>query len=212
MPCIHFNETLLCLRYTDREVDYEDGFFHMHQLEEAWYKNMADEFNPSWIHVLDESMMEWLNKYAPGFMFVGHKAHSFGNERHTICCALTTILWRAQIVEGKDQTRELGPKEQAELGATVRLVLQRCTPIFGTGKAVVLDSGFCVAKGVVALESKGVYAGALIKKQRYWPKGVLGEAMDEHFRNKEVGDVDMLEAKQKTTSHSESSVSRNQTI
>jgi hypothetical protein len=60
-----------------------------------------------------------------------------------------------------------------------------CTPIFGTGKVVV----------VVALASRGVYAGALIKKRRYWPKGVLGEAIDEHFRNKEVGDVDMLEAK-----------------
>jgi hypothetical protein len=70
-----------------------------------------------------------------------------------------------------------------------------CTPIFGTGKAVVLDSGFCVAKGIVALASRGVYAGALIKKRRYWPKGVLGEAINEHFRNKEVGDIDMLEAK-----------------
>jgi hypothetical protein len=68
-----------------------------------------------------------------------------------------------------------------------------CEPIFGTGKCVVLDSGFCVSKGIVALEAKGVYAGALIKKRKYWPKGVPGAAIDRHFANKEVGDVDMVE-------------------
>ena len=53
---------------------------------------MAGDFNPSWINVLDELMMEWLNKYAPRFMCVGHKHHNFGNESHTICCGLTPIL------------------------------------------------------------------------------------------------------------------------
>jgi hypothetical protein len=190
-----FDEILSSLRYTNKEVDFPDGFFHMRQLEEAWNKNMADEFSPSWINVLDESMMEWFNKYAPGFMCVGRKPHPFGNERHTICCALTSILWRAQIVEGKDRPQQLGPKEHAQLGATVGLMLRMCEPIYGTGKAVVLDSGFCVAKGIVALEAKGVYAGALIKKRRYWPKSVPGGAIDEHFVGKEVGDVDMLEVK-----------------
>ena len=33
--------------------------------------------------------MEWLNKYAPGFMCVGYKPHPFDNERHTIFCGLT---------------------------------------------------------------------------------------------------------------------------
>ena len=71
---------------------------------------MAEEFNPSWITVLYESMMGWSNKYAPGFMYVGHKPHPFGNERHTICCGLTSILWRAQIVEEKYLPRLLGKK------------------------------------------------------------------------------------------------------
>ena len=62
---------------------------------------MAEEFNPSWINVLDESMMEWFNKYAPQFMCVGSKPHTFGNERHTICCGLTSIFWRSHIEGGK---------------------------------------------------------------------------------------------------------------
>ena len=47
--------------------------------------------------ILNKSMIEWFDKYAPGFMCVGPKPHPFNNERHTICCVLTYILWRAQI-------------------------------------------------------------------------------------------------------------------
>ena len=48
-------------------------------MEEAWNMNMAEEFNPSWINVLDESRMELFNKYAPRFMCVGVKPHPFNN-------------------------------------------------------------------------------------------------------------------------------------
>ena len=45
-------------------------------------------------------------------------------------------------------------------------------------------------KGIIDLECKGVYAAALIKKRRYWPKGVLGDLVDTHFEDKEDGDVE----------------------
>ena len=64
--------------------------------------NMDEEFNLSWINVLEKIMMEWFNKYAPGFMCDGHKPHPFGNERYTICCGLTSILWIYQKLEVKD--------------------------------------------------------------------------------------------------------------
>ena len=67
--------------------------------------------------------MEWFKKWDPGFMCVGHKPHPFGNERHTISCALTSIWWRAQIVEGKERTTQIGPKKWADLGNTVGIVL-----------------------------------------------------------------------------------------
>ena len=38
----------------------------------------------------------------------------------------------------------------------------------------------------------GVYAGALIKKRRYWPKHVPGDLIDEYFKDKEVGETDSL--------------------
>ena len=48
-----FNEILASIRYTNREVNYEDGLFHMKHIEEVWNKNMADRFDPSWINVLN---------------------------------------------------------------------------------------------------------------------------------------------------------------
>ena len=89
MSCHRFDEILASLKYKNGEVNYEDGLFHMRQMLEAWKKNMADKFNPYWINVINESIMEWYNKFAPGFMCVGCKQYPFGNEIHTICCRLT---------------------------------------------------------------------------------------------------------------------------
>ena len=99
------------------------------------------------------------------------------------------ILWRTQIVEGEDRPKQLGPKIHSELGRTFGLML-----LFSTGKAVVIDSGLCVANFIFALAAKGVYAVALIKKRRYWPKSVAGDLIEQNFAYKEVGGVDMLEA------------------
>ena len=51
-------EDILCnLSYTDKNVPaYNDKFFHMRQMEDAWNENMTKFFEPSWVSVLDESM------------------------------------------------------------------------------------------------------------------------------------------------------------
>ena len=147
---------------------------------------MEEKFNPGWINVLEEIIMERFNNYSPGFIFVGRKPHPFGNERHMICCGLTSILWRPQIVEGKYCPSQRGAKKHQELGKTVGLILRMCKHIFGSGKAVVFDSGVCVAKGIVELEYRGVYGGVLTKKRRYWPNNVPDNDTDKHFEGNEV--------------------------
>ena len=98
-------------------------------------------------------------------MCFGLKPHPFGNERHTIFCGLTCILWISQIAEGKYHPHKLVQKEYNELGKMVSLMLSMCRPIFGSSKAVVLDSVFCVAKFITEIKPKGVYAVAMIKKR-----------------------------------------------
>ena len=55
-----------------------------------------------------------------------------------------------------------------------------------------LDSGFCVLKALVELKKKGVFAHALIKKRRYWPRHVPRDHIIAHFTNEEVGKADAI--------------------
>jgi len=75
-------------------------------------------------------------------------------------------------------------------GTTVALMLRMTKPIHGTGKVVVLDSGFCVLQGIISLREAGVFSAALIKKRRYWPKFIEGDAVKERMEEKSVGDCD----------------------
>ena len=97
-------------------------------------------------------------------------------------------------MEGKDRTTEIGKKKLEDLGKTVGIMLQICEPIFSTGKYSVLDIGFYVSRGITAVLEFGVYAAALIKKRKYWPKGVPGDDIDQYFDDKDFTHVDMLDA------------------
>jgi Transposase IS4 len=83
-------------------------------------------------------------------------------------------------------------KEYEEKGKTVGLLLRLTKLLWSTGKIVVLDSGFCVLKGIIELRQRGVFASAVIKKRRYWPKYIPGEVIQQHFEGLEVGSVDAL--------------------
>ena len=65
-------------------------------------------------------------------------------------------------------------------------------PIHTSGCCVILDSGFCVLKGLIELRKRGVFASALIKKRWYWPRYVDGNAINAHMAGKPLGAVDAL--------------------
>ena len=68
---------------------YSEEVIHKtRQMKEEYNNNMAVEFDALCLNVLDKSMMEWFNEYAPGFMCIGRKYRLFGTERHTIRCVL----------------------------------------------------------------------------------------------------------------------------
>jgi hypothetical protein len=62
--------------------------------------------------------------------------------------------------------------------------MQMLQSYFVTGRYVILDSGFCVLMGLIALNKAGC---VVIKKPWYWPYLVPGEAMDRMFDKQEVG-------------------------
>ena len=49
-----------------------------------------------------------------------------------------------------------------------------------------------LSKGITALLGFGVYAAALIKKRKYWTRGLPGDATDQYFSDKDVTYVNML--------------------
>lgn len=194
MSRYRFDQILSNLRFTmDDPPAYKDPFWEIRQLIDAWNENMDEEFIAGWLSCLDESISVWTNEFTcPGFMFVPRKPHPFGNEYHTVCCCLCGVLYRLELMEGKDAPPERPAEQFSELGKTVGLLLRMTRSIWGTGKALVLDSGFCVLKGIVELKKKGVYAAAQIKKRRYWPKHVDGDAIKSYFEDKDVGSVAAL--------------------
>ena len=115
------------------------------------------------------------------------KPWPFGHECHTMCCSLSGILWQMELVEGKDSPSQIIPKFSNK-GTTVGLLLHVLVPIFAKGMVVILDSGFCVLRGMIELKKRGVYASTLIKKHKYWPKHIKGAEIKVHFDGKDVGD------------------------
>jgi hypothetical protein len=194
MTCKRFEAILLALTYTNEiPPAYKDKFWEVRQIITAWNTNMAEIFTPSWVSCLDESMSPWNNRWTcPGWMFVPRKPHPFGNEYHSICCAETMIMYGIELVEGSDTPPQRPRDPNERLGKTVGLLLRLCKPIYSRGFVVILDSGFCVLRGIVELRKKGVFAAAVIKKRKYWPKHVPGAAMDERMEAKAVGDCDSL--------------------
>ncbi|KAL7447697.1 LOW QUALITY PROTEIN: hypothetical protein ACHAXS_000075 [Conticribra weissflogii] len=58
-------------------------------------------------------------------------------------------------------------------------------PIHNMDKVVTMDSGFCVAAGILALHDVGVFA--LINKQgKFWPKHVPWNQIDEYMKDKPI--------------------------
>lgn len=162
-----YEEIIRSLTYTSNpKPQFKDKFWQIRMLVDCWNNNMASFFSPSWVRsCLDESMSPWTSRWTcPGWMFVPRKPHPTGNEYHTIACGLSGVLWHMEVVEGKDQPPEMR-KEFDEMGKTVGLMLRVTRQIWSTGKVIILDSGFCVLKGIVELMKRGVFASALIKKR-----------------------------------------------
>ena len=190
-----FNDIVRHLTLTDvRPPGYTDKFWEVRQMIQIWNENIDEIFSPGWICCLDESMSIWYGKYScPGWVFCPRKPHPFGNEYHDICCGMSGIIFRLLMVEGKDEPKEK-PKSRysSSYSKTTSLLLELCKTIMFTGRVVILDSGFCVLKALLALRMYGVYASAVIKKRRYWPAFVKGDIIEKKMNEKDIGECDAI--------------------
>ena len=105
---------------------------------------------------------------------------------------MSDVMFAIELVEGKDEPLGAPLKEYSTEGKTVGLLLRLTKSLQGRGSIVLLDSGFCVLKGIIKLREVGIFATALTKKRRYWPRYVDGDALKEHFKDKDPGERDAL--------------------
>ena len=121
------------LAYTDATAPtFLDKFWQVRQMIKAWNDHMAEKFLAVWVICLDESMSIWHNKWTcPGWVFCPRKPHPFGNEYHTACCALSTIMFVIELVEGRDAPSEI-PKQFNAKGKTAGLLLRMLQSYFLT--------------------------------------------------------------------------------
>jgi hypothetical protein len=75
---------------------------------------------------------------------------------------------------GKDAPEDYVHQYEKEERKTSSLLARLTRSIWPSGKVVILDSGFCVLHALINLKKRGLYAGAVIKKRRYWPSYIQG--------------------------------------
>ena len=76
-------------------------------------------------------------------MFVPHKPLPFRNEWHKIFCSDSGVLFRVELVEGKDAPAEQPPPSRCVFN------IAHQKNLYITGKIVVLDIGFYVLQAFV---------------------------------------------------------------
>ena len=80
------------------------------------------------------------------------------------CCALSGVMFLAELAKVCDRPRAIGFAEFDEHGKKCGLLLHMLKSYIGSGKYVILDSGFCVPKGIAGILRCGLFACTLIKK------------------------------------------------
>ena len=91
-----------------------------------------------------------------------------------------------------DIPRERRRPEFGEIGKTLGTMLRCTRPIWNCANVFIMDSGFCVTKGLVDIGEEVGFGTALIKKRIYLPENIKGDATDARFSSKEVGSDDAV--------------------
>ena len=162
-----------------------DKFYLVRKMLESWQHHQNTYgIHPGHICCTDESMMEWMNKYCPGWQYVERKPMPWGNLFHTCACAISGVIFSLEIMEGKDRP-PWKPKEEFEdrfnTNAITKtkvggLIMRMAKPLFKRKCIVVHDSGFSCVPAMKELLKEGVHSCMLFKKKRYFPRFTDGAA------------------------------------
>ena len=118
--------------------------FKVQYMINAWNYHMQRVFVQSCISCLEKPMSTWINKSThTRFVFCPCDIHPKGNNYHNICWGESFIVYRWEIVEGRDHTIAMGRSELETSSnmKTVSFMFWMTIYISITGKEVIIDSG-----------------------------------------------------------------------
>lgn len=156
--------------------------------------HMATCFHSSWVIFLDESMSICIisGHVQDGFSVHASFIHLSMNITllavvRLVSCFLLNFLREKIILEGAVQWNSHNLARQLDYFCICSI------SYFQTGTYVVLDSGFCVLEAFIELKHHGLFGCALIKKCKFWPTHIPGEEIENHMKNKGIGETDAIQ-------------------
>lgn len=134
-----FVEIWSCMCFTkNNPPNCIDKYLEVREFIAEWNTNMDVEFKSSDTTCLDESMSKWVNQYTcPGFILCPRKPWPLGNKYYSIGCCKSKVMFRIELVEGKNEPRQRGEKQYNEHGKTIGLLLRLTKPLRYTGTIVI---------------------------------------------------------------------------
>lgn len=97
------------------------------------------------------------------------------------------------MVQGKDMPTEGKYAEmefETEFGSKIATLVVRITrTLWGSGRTVIMDSGFGYIPSVVQLRAKELYSTTVIKKHAHWPKYTKAKEAVAEMQGRDVGSI-----------------------
>ena len=174
---------------------FKDILFEVWQVINEWNHQIKIFFILYCISWLDESIYVWINKFTfPEILFCSSKTHPKANEYHDIYFFESGIMYGWDIVKGRYHKIPMGGPEfdTSSNMKMVGLMIWLTRALWSTGNAVIMDSCFCVFRGILETRKRRVYGSALIKKMCCWTRVAHEDKIDEYFSTNNIGDVGCL--------------------
>ena len=139
-----------------------DNWAFVRGLIDLYNKSREEQVTAGWLITGDETMVAWRGQSGvlnvmkcPHLSWVPRKPEPLGVELKTVGDALSGIMLRIEICEGKEPMR--AKKYSAEYGATTACTMRLFEPWFGSGRVAAADSWFAGVKTAWALLDNGLH-------------------------------------------------------
>ena len=164
---------------------YKYFFWEVRQLIDHCKNIMAGIFNLSWVIFLEYSMIIWFTRWNfPGWILVTRKTYPFGKKFHTISFDKCEILYDMEIVDVKDNFKEL---PEAPTNTTVKkngIIIFPKKLINSKGRVEMLYISFFILQGIIEIRKVRIFESEVTKKHCYRPRHVPSQEIYNYKKTK----------------------------